>query len=235
MKFEAIVMTEIEVSAPDASGLRKYVYRVTIPASEFIYSVMAENEAQALMKARHKILQAMRDRPLTSRSEPMALSGQGGLGPAVAAAALGGLSLYTLVRWWRQRERRVVGYVDGRPVELTVTGVHGKPLEIHTAQAFARMREAAARDAIDLQVVSGFRTMEEQTSLYACYVNCNCNNCNYAAPPGYSNHQSGRALDLNTREPGVYAWLATHAGAYGFVETVAGEPWHWEFGPYTSG
>ena len=51
---------------------------------------------------------------------------------------------------------------------------------------------------MNLKVVSGFRTMAEQTYFYNCHVNCNCNNCNLAAKPGYSNHQSGHALDLNT-------------------------------------
>ena len=45
--------------------------------------------------------------------------------------------------------------------------------------------------------------MASQEYLYACYVNCNCNNCNLAAKPGFSNHQSGHALDLNTSAAGV--------------------------------
>jgi hypothetical protein len=71
--------------------------------------------------------------------------------------------------------------------------------------------------------------MAQQRYLYACYVNCNCNSCNLAAEPGYSNHQSGEALDLNTAASGVYSWLVNNASRYGFYRTVPSEPWHWEF------
>src|SRR5690606_23830586 len=74
-----------------------------------------------------------------------------------------------------------------------------------------------------------FRTYEEQEYFYGCYVNCNCNNCNLAAVPGYSNHNSGHALDLNTSAPGVYDWLAANGAYYGFERTVPSEPWHWEW------
>ena len=51
---------------------------------------------------------------------------------------------------------------------------------------------------------------------------------NLAAPPGYSNHQSGKALDLNTSAKGVYTWLSKHGATYGFRRTVPSEKWHWE-------
>jgi hypothetical protein len=52
---------------------------------------------------------------------------------------------------------------------------------------------------------------------------------NLAAKPGYSNHQSGHALDLNTSSAGVYAWLEHHGATYGFKRTVPSEIWHWEY------
>ena len=55
-----------------------------------------------------------------------------------------------------------------------------------------------------------------------------CNGGHLAAPPGYSNHQSGHALDLNTSARGVYSFLANHGKSYGFRRTVPSEPWHWE-------
>lgn len=147
---------------------------------------------------------------------------------AIAAIA-GALGVYHVARWWRRRERSAIGYVDGRPIVIVVVGVQGKPVEINTAAAFARMEAAAAGYGVELEIVSGFRTMSEQERLYDCYINCKCNNCNLAAMPGFSNHQSGRALDLNTRTPGVHDWLVAHAGAYGFRSTIASEPWHWEY------
>ena len=93
------------------------------------------------------------------------------------------------------------------------------------------MRAAAASDGVTIKVVSGFRTMAEQEYLYGCYKSGTCNNGNLAARPGFSNHQSGHALDLNARDPAVGLWLRAHASAYGFHNTVPSEPWHWEFWP----
>ena len=125
--------------------------------------------------------------------------------------------------------RQDTGYRSGSAFTITVVTADGKPVELETANAYAVMQEAAARDGVSLVVVSGFRTMAEQQYLYSCYVNCSCNSCNLAAQPGYSNHQSGHALDLNTSAPGVYNWLAANAGRFGFSRTVPSEAWHWEW------
>ncbi|MBK8264380.1 MAG: D-alanyl-D-alanine carboxypeptidase family protein [Nannocystis sp.] len=135
-------------------------------------------------------------------------------------------------------EKKDTGYVKGVPYEITVVTVDGKPVEVATADAYLAMRAAAAADGVGIKVVSGFRTNAEQQYLYNCYINCNCNNCNLAAKPGYSNHQSGHALDLNSSAAGVGAWLMANGAAFGFARTVPSEPWHWEWwggGPPTEG
>lgn len=126
-------------------------------------------------------------------------------------------------------ERQDTGYTSGTPFAITVVTCDSKPCERDTANAYAVMQQAAAADGVKLVVVSGFRTQVEQQYLYGCYTNCNCNNCNLAAKPGYSNHQSGHALDLNTASPGVLAWLNANGGAFGFKRTVPSEDWHWEW------
>lgn len=121
------------------------------------------------------------------------------------------------------------GYRNGNAFTIYVVTEGGHPVEKHTADAFYVMAKAAAHDGVNLGIVSGFRTMSEQQYLYHCYTSCSCNSCNLAAKPGYSNHQSGHALDLNTGAHGVYNWLANHAAHYGFKRTVPSEPWHWEW------
>jgi MYXO-CTERM domain-containing protein len=135
-------------------------------------------------------------------------------------------------------ESKDTGYVKGDPFEITVVTVDGDPVEVETANAFIMLAEAAAADGVTLKINSGFRTMAEQEYFYGCYINCNCNNCNEAAKPGFSNHQSGHALDINTSANGVYNWLQAHGGDYGWTRTVPSEDWHWEWwgdGPPTSG
>ncbi len=121
------------------------------------------------------------------------------------------------------------GYKSGKSFPIKVVTVDGKKMEVQSANAYYVMAQAAAKKGVNLKVVSGFRTMAQQTYLYNCYKNCNCNNCNLAAKPGYSNHQSGHAVDLNTSAAGVYTWLQASAATYGWKRTVPSEPWHWEW------
>ena len=97
--------------------------------------------------------------------------------------------------------------------------------EVCTAQAFFKMAAAARRDGVLLQVNSGFRTAEEQRELYDLYRR---GRGPLAAKPGSSNHQSGHALDLDTRSPKVRRWLKRHAFRFGFRRTIACERWHYE-------
>ncbi|MCB9675319.1 MAG: D-alanyl-D-alanine carboxypeptidase family protein [Alphaproteobacteria bacterium] len=125
--------------------------------------------------------------------------------------------------------RKVQGYEAGTPRELEVEDLHGEPVEVATARAFRKMERAAKDDGVTLGVVSGFRTFAEQQVLYDCYLSGDCNDGNLAAPPGFSNHQSGLALDLNTHVPAVRKWLRSRGREFGFAATVRSEPWHWEY------
>jgi D-alanyl-D-alanine carboxypeptidase len=51
-----------------------------------------------------------------------------------------------------------------------------------------------------------------------------------AAVPGTSNHGWGLALDLDL-DGKAQQWLRDNGARFGFVEDVAGEPWHWTYRP----
>ncbi|MDB5214771.1 MAG: D-alanyl-D-alanine carboxypeptidase [Myxococcaceae bacterium] len=123
---------------------------------------------------------------------------------------------------------RVSGYRSGHKMNICVTTIDGKYVEVNTARAYLRMRKAARKVGVSMYVVSGFRSMAQQRYLYHCYLSKKCNGGNLAAVPGYSNHQSGHALDLNTSAGGVYSYLVNHGHSYGFRRTVPSEKWHWE-------
>lgn len=117
-------------------------------------------------------------------------------------------------------------YDHGRNIgRIDVTHIDGKPVESRTARAFEDMRAAAARDGVNIRIRSGFRSNAEQAELYRRYQN---GTGNLAAPPGHSNHQNGRALDLNTEDSSVLNWLNRNGSRFGFARTVPSEPWHWE-------
>ena len=115
-------------------------------------------------------------------------------------------------------------YKYGRAYTISLTRIDGKAVAARSAGPFLAMRAAARSAGVYIYVVSGFRTMAEQQYLYRLYGSPR------AARPGYSNHQSGTAFDLNASwGSSAFNWLTRNAGRYGFQRTVSFEPWHWEY------
>jgi hypothetical protein len=125
---------------------------------------------------------------------------------------------------------RVEGYYNGVAKQITVVPVgNGEYLRSDAARQWKRMVAAAARDGIHISAGSGFRTMSEQRYLYDLYLH---HGGNKAAPPGYSNHQGGVAMDISGvggYGTSTFNWLSRHAGHFGFRNTVSGEYWHWGY------
>jgi D-alanyl-D-alanine carboxypeptidase len=122
--------------------------------------------------------------------------------------------------------RPALGYRNGRPIKIRVAQIGWVDVELRTAQAFVAMQAAAERDGVQLWIRSGFRTHEEQAMFYQAWRE---GWGNRAARPGYSNHQSGRALDIDLNGHNAFGWLEANARRFGFKRTVAREPWHWEY------
>jgi len=117
------------------------------------------------------------------------------------------------------------GYRNGKAVKIRVTQIGWAEVEVQTAKAFRKMARAAERDGLDLVIRSGFRDHARQKELYRAWRE---GWGNKAARPGFSNHESGRALDIDV-DGGVLGWLRRNGKKFGFHATVRGEPWHWEF------
>ena len=116
------------------------------------------------------------------------------------------------------------------------------------AKAFARLRSAAASDGVDLQVVSAYRSIRYQAAIVWRKLEREqtiSDILRVSAAPGFSEHHTGRAVDLTTpgapvleedfSETSAYEWLCANAGDHGFVQSfprdnlhgIAFEPWHW--------
>jgi len=116
------------------------------------------------------------------------------------------------------------------------------------AGAWLNLQKAASKDGIELQVVSAYRPVEYQAGIVQRKLDAGIaidDILKVSAAPGFSEHHSGRALDLTT--PGfevleeefelslAFAWLLNHAHEFGFrlsyprdnPHGVAYEPWHW--------
>lgn len=126
----------------------------------------------------------------------------------------------------RADARTVTGYSHGQKTRIQLVTVSGVELEAATARAFKVMAKAARKAGLEIGIRSGFRSHEKQKQLYKEYKR---GWGHLAAKPGYSNHQSGKALDIYITDYRVYEWLRNNAAKYGFKRTVKREAWHWEY------
>lgn len=117
-----------------------------------------------------------------------------------------------------------------------------------TARKWAEMVDAAAADGVTLLIVSGFRGYDYQARLIRKKLNAGqvvSDILRVNAAPGFSEHHTGRAVDIAT--PGsrplteefegseAFRWLVENAARFGFAmsyprENPHGfvyEPWHW--------
>jgi D-alanyl-D-alanine carboxypeptidase len=139
--------------------------------------------------------------------------------------------------------------IDYAPSSLTSVG-NGQQMRTEAARAFLTMQTAAAADNEAITATSGYRSYSYQTSVYNNYVASYgvAKTDTFSARPGYSEHQTGLAIDIqgggctldncfaNTAQG---KWLAENAYKYGFllrypadkidVTGYTHEAWHFRY------
>jgi D-alanyl-D-alanine carboxypeptidase len=146
------------------------------------------------------------------------------------------------------------------PARLAFAGFdrYRRPLWLTAAaaRAWRSLRGAAARDGIVLEAISGYRSHDYQLGIFERKLGRGQSVeqiLTVNAAPGYSEHHSGRALDIGApgeppaeesfEQTPAFAWLRAHGGAYGFVMSyprdnphgIVYEPWHWYHSPERCG
>ena len=120
-----------------------------------------------------------------------------------------------------------ITYVDGI---MIVNKTYSLPKDYNPGlqkvykDAFAQMQSAAKLDNINLFIASGFRSYDDQVKLYNAYIKEDGKEKadTYSARPGYSEHQSGLAADINTAaswfdDTQEAKWLKQNCYKYGFI------------------
>jgi len=151
-------------------------------------------------------------------------------------------------------ERGLVRFEDADNGDLVVVQVDadGREHELLSgaAVAWGEMQAAAVVDGCELLMVSAYRSVERQgeivrgkflrglgaEEIFAV-----------SAPPGFSEHHTGRAVDISTpgyaaleeefEKSAAFGWLGENARRFGFAMTYGREnaygflyePWHWVF------
>lgn len=139
--------------------------------------------------------------------------------------------------------------IDWSPGDLVQ--VHGYYLRSEAASHLSRMMDDASTTGVPLALSSAYRSYTDQASTYAEWVTINgsiADADSVSARPGYSEHQTGLAVDFKQSDACVldcfgktaqYTWLVAHAAEYGFIQrypsglmSITGydtEAWHWRY------
>lgn len=149
---------------------------------------------------------------------------------------------------------RLPFHAEPQDLVIAETDVTGREYRMtpQAAAAWREMRQAARRDDVLLHIVSAFRTLDDQIRIIRNKLDRGMpieTILTLSAPPGYSEHHSGRAIDINTpgcrateeefEDTDAFRWLTLHAARFGFTLSYPRnnqlgfiyEPWHWYFGP----
>ena len=140
-------------------------------------------------------------------------------------------------------------YKQCAPEDLVDIG-NGKKLHRKCYEAFKKMQKAAKAENITLIIVQAYRTVDDQKRLFKNKFKNKQHptsaelkgRLKYAAPPGYSEHHTGLAVDINTTtspfgSTKAYQWMKKHAKEFGFEQSfpennkqnLGCEPWHWRY------
>lgn len=235
-------MRGFSLEAPQAFGVSPPTFRDDIPVARRSRAVVSNRPPRWLGLLRGTLVVG-----LTLAS--LWLLRHGGLLPWLEPGPVSGL------RERPSADGRLLGHFPypEAPAGVLVSLGSGLQLRSEAAAAIRSMQQAAAADGVDLRVLSAFRSVDLQRKLFFD-VKAERNQdartrAKVSAPPGYSEHSTGFAVDFGDGgQPGTnlsqefentsaYQWLSQHAGQYHFTlsfpkgnqQGVSYEPWHWRF------
>ena len=127
---------------------------------------------------------------------------------------------------------------------------YGRPqrLEANAFRAWSEMKTAAAEAGVALHLISAFRDIDYQCGLILKKLDQGQTIeeiLRVNAAPGFSEHHTGRAIDIGTtgcdalvedfENTEAFQWLSQHATEFGFSLSyphgnplgISYEPWHW--------
>ncbi len=152
------------------------------------------------------------------------------------------------------QSRGLFGYDEALILEIVEVDPEGREFMLAPAAAMAwrAMKDAAAQQNIPLELVSAHRSVARQVEIIRTKLDGGmaiAEILTQVAPPGYSEHHTGRAVDIAScaadaleeifEKTPSFAWLIAHAGVFGFTLSYPRgnalgytyEPWHWCFQP----
>ena len=154
----------------------------------------------------------------------------------------------------RNHDHRILGHLPYKevPEEKLVLIEPNVEVHIDMRDSLLNMREEAKKDGIYLVFLSGYRSIDLQNDIFYSLKSIRnqeaAERAKVSAPPGYSEHSTGFAIDIGDAtqretdfEPefentDAYRWLIRNAAKFHFKlsfnknnKHIDYEPWHWRY------
>ena len=152
------------------------------------------------------------------------------------------------------QDNSILGHLPYKEISKEKLVVIEPNIEVHTdmSTSLLKMREDAKNDGILLVFLSGFRSINLQEEIFYSLKSSRnqvaSERARVSAPPGYSEHSTGFAIDIGDftkpetdfevefENTDAFRWLKNNAAKYHFKlsfnknnKNVDYEPWHWRY------
>ena len=151
-------------------------------------------------------------------------------------------------------ERRILGHLPYTEISQEKLVLIEPNIKVHIdmRDSLLKMREEAKRDGIYLVFLSGYRSINLQNDIFFSLKSIRnqeaAERARVSAPPGYSEHSTGFAIDIGDatqretdfetefENTDAFRWLLKNAAKYHFKlsfnknnKYIDYEPWHWRY------
>ena len=154
----------------------------------------------------------------------------------------------------RNHDTRILGHLpyNETPKEKLVLIEPNIEVHIDMRESLLKMREEAKKDGIYLVFLSGYRSINLQNDIFFSLKSIRnqeaAERARVSAPPGYSEHSTGFAIDIGDatqrekdfktefENTDAFRWLTKNAAKFHFKlsfnkdnKYIDYEPWHWRY------
>ncbi len=154
----------------------------------------------------------------------------------------------------KNNDQRILGHLPYKEISKEKLVVIEPHIQVHVdmSESLLKMREAAKKDGIYLVFLSGYRSINLQNDIFYSLKSVRnqiaSERARVSAPPGYSEHSTGFAIDIGDymqrdtdfevefENTEAFKWLQMNAAKYHFKlsfnknnKHIDYEPWHWRY------
>ena len=160
----------------------------------------------------------------------------------------------TLNRFVSNEDKRLLGHLPYPEISKDKLVFIEPNIKVHIdmRESLLKMREDAKKDGVYLVFLSGYRSTNLQKDIFYSLKSIRnqiaSERARVSAPPGYSEHSTGFAIDIGDymqrdtdfevefEDTDAFKWLQRHAAKYHFKlsfnknnKYIDYEPWHWRY------